>query len=173
MQLHLHIRLRHSKSFRTPRLKLLTNKRRSTIYWTLVILVEQAFLKRSHFSFTLDEELQDESRQKCIEAALQIWKLVEAYKDAFTLRRAQYGISYATYCAVLVILQQTNQNCEEYIECIRFFWLALLEFQRGCNSGLKRPLRLLKSLMGRLQRVAERIDTDELERSGWPSLGGK
>lgn len=103
---------------------------------------------------------QAESKQRCIEAALNIWKLVEAYKKTFTLRRAQYGISYATYCAVLVILRHTDQECDDYVECIRFFWQALLEFQRGCNYGLKRPLKLLKSLMSRMERVAKSINMD-------------
>ncbi|KAJ3546185.1 hypothetical protein NM208_g2124 [Fusarium decemcellulare] len=134
-------------------------------YWASVILTEQAFLNSGRSSFApepspFESNAQEESRQKCIEAALRIWKLVEAYKKAFTLRRAQYGISYATYCAVLVILQHTDQNCDEYIECIRFFWQALLEFQRGCNYGLKRPLRLLKSLMGRIERVTKSINMD-------------
>ncbi|KAM5356474.1 hypothetical protein ACJ41O_003120 [Fusarium nematophilum] len=134
------------------------------IYWALVILTEQAFLNRGRPSSPLptsfESSAQDESRQRCIDAALRIWKLVEAYKKTFTLRRAQYGISYATYCAVLVILQHTDQDCDEHIECIRFFWKALLEFQRGCNYGLKRPLRLLKSLMSRMERVTKNINID-------------
>ncbi|KAF0324230.1 nitrogen assimilation transcription factor nira [Colletotrichum asianum] len=98
---------------------------------------------------------------QCLSAAFRIWKLVEVYKQTFTLRRAQYGIPYASYCAVVVILQQTGQDSEEHINCIRFFWLALLEYQRGCNYGLKRPLKLLKSLMLRLEKVAQNIDMEE------------
>ncbi|RTE82571.1 hypothetical protein BHE90_002928 [Fusarium euwallaceae] len=131
-----------------------------TTYWTLIILTEQAFLDRRRFNFTLDPSDQEESRQMCIEAALQIWKLIEAYKKTFTLRRAQYGISYATYCAVLVLLQQTGQDSNTYFECIQFFWLALLEYQRGCSYGLKRPLRLLKSLMQRLEKVTGSMDVE-------------
>lgn len=64
-------------------------------------------------------------------------------------------------CRVFAILQQTGQDSEEHINCIRFFWLALLEYQRGCNYGLKRPLKLLKSLMLRLIKVAQNIDMEE------------
>lgn len=135
----------------------------STTYWTLVILTEQAFLNRGHFRFILDQESQLESRQICIQAALRIWKLVEAYKRAFTLRRAQYGVAYATYCAVLVMLQQTDRDCEENTGCIHFFWGALLEYQRGCSFGLKRPMRLLKSLMRRLETVWRTSSVDEAE----------
>ncbi|KAF4882277.1 Nitrogen assimilation transcription factor nit-4 [Colletotrichum fructicola] len=125
------------------------------IFWTLTILTEQAFLNRGHFTFTLDTESKREAEERCLNAALRIWKLVEVYKQTFTLRRAQYGISYASYCAVVVILQQASHDSEEHIKCIRFFWLALLEYQRGCNYGLKRPLKLLKSLMRRLEGIAQ------------------
>ncbi|KAM0417150.1 hypothetical protein ACHAPT_012858 [Fusarium lateritium] len=148
------------------------------LYWASVILTEQAFLSRdrstlAHEPSPFQSGAQDESRKKCIDAALHIWKLVEAYKTTFTLRRAQYGISYATYCAVLVILEHTDQNCDEYIECIRFFWQALLEFQRGCNYGLKRPLRLLKSLMSRIERVTKNINMDAAATTSCPDLSGK
>lgn len=154
---------------------LLTHTYSSTTYWTLVILVEQAFLSRGHFRFTLDPLVEDESRQNCIQAALQIWKLVDAYRKAFTLRRAQYGISYATYCAVLVMLQHTRQENDEYHECIQFFWSTLWEYQRGCNYGLERPLRLLRSLMWRLQRAAKESDTGDRDGTvpNWPASASK
>ncbi|CAI0653292.1 unnamed protein product [Colletotrichum noveboracense] len=62
------------------------------IFWTLIILTEQAFLNRGHFTFTLDTESKREAEEKCINAAFRIWKLVEVYKQIVTLRRAQYGI---------------------------------------------------------------------------------
>lgn len=127
----------------------------------MIILTEQAFLNRGHFTFTLDTESKKEAEERCLNAAFRIWKLVEVYKQTFTLRRAQYGISYASYCAVVVILQQASHDSEEQIKCIRFFWLALLEYQRGCNYGLKRPLKLLKSLMLRLEKVAQNINMEE------------
>lgn len=123
---------------------------------------------------TVDPKLQIEARRVCIEAAFQIRILIQAYKKAFTLRRAQYGISYAMYSAVLVLLQHANQECDEYIEAIRFFWLALLEFQSGCGRGLKGPLKLLKSLMRRVEKVVQRIDFDQPgPAAGWPTFNGK
>ncbi|KAJ5386986.1 hypothetical protein N7509_009527 [Penicillium cosmopolitanum] len=138
------------------------------LYWTLVILSEQTFLNRGHFNFTVQPELVEASREKCIQAALSIWKLVEAYKEAFTLRRAQYGISYATYCAALVMLQHTNQDNAEHVECIRFFWSALLQYQKGCCYGLQRPLKLLKSLMRRLESVPNNTEA-ERPVTNWPT----
>lgn len=129
-----------------------------------MILIEQAFLNRVHFDFTLDQASQEESRKNCIEAAFKTWRLLEAYRKTFTLRHAHYAEFYAAYSAVLVILQQAPQDHEEYIECIRFFWTMLSEPQRsslGFALGLKKPFRLLKSLMRRTKFVAQQINLDE------------
>ena len=135
----------------------------------MAILTEQAFLKCGQFDFSLDQGTEAEGERRCIEAALKIFGLVQAYKEAFTLRRAQYGISYATYCGILVMLQQAPQHRNKYMDQISFLWNALLEYQRGCNRGLRRPLRLLKSLMSRLEYVPNRIGLDDLDtdRSPW------
>lgn len=109
-------------------------------------------------------------KRNCIEAALKIQQLIEKYRNAFTLRRAQYGISYAMYCAVLILIQQTNDECDTYIESIQFFWLALQEYQRGCGHGLKKPLRLLKSLIYRLEKAPRRVTTEKASEIDWSSL---
>ncbi|KAL4912870.1 fungal-specific transcription factor domain-containing protein [Aspergillus aurantiobrunneus] len=75
--------------------------------------------------------------------------------------------------AVLVLLQHADQDCNGYLDAIRFFWHALLEYQSGCGTGLKQPLRLLKSLMIRVEKVARTADTDHSgTSSGWPDSGG-
>ncbi|KAL5364636.1 fungal-specific transcription factor domain-containing protein [Aspergillus floccosus] len=140
-----------------------------TTYSTLVILSEQPFLARGHFSFTIDPRLQSEARGGCMEAAFKIRHLIEAYKKAFTLRRAQYGISYAMYSAILVLLQHADQDDIEYLEAIRFFWSALREYQSGCGRGLTGPLRLLKSLIRRVEKVVQRIDIGHPGTTGCPA----
>lgn len=77
------------------------------------------------------------------------------------------------YSAVLVLLQHTDQDCDEYTEAIRFFWLALLEYQDGCGHGLKGPLRLLKSLMHRVEKVVKRIDIDHPGTTGSLASNGE
>ncbi|VUC32830.1 unnamed protein product [Clonostachys rosea] len=145
----------------------------SIIHCTLAILNEQAFLGSSQLKVEQDDASLSRSKQICIQSAMQIWKLVGEYKRTFTLRRAQYGIAYATYCATLVILQHADQDSSEYLSCIKFFWDALWEFQRGCNCGLKRPLRLLKTLMGRMEMVARAIRLEEEGEAlpaDWPDI---
>lgn len=148
----------------------------STTYWTLVILTEQPFLKIGQFDFTPDASSQEAARTRCTEAALKIWKILEAYEKAFTFRRAQYGISYAAYCAVLIMLQHAPQDQAEYFDCIQFFWKALLDHQKGCSQGLKRPLQLLKSLMQRVESVRHRrpnTSNDTVTQQAAPSMNGK
>lgn len=115
-----------------------------------MILLERPFLSTGHLSSIFDKNSQAIGAQKCTTAALKIWNLVKAYKIAFTLRRAPYLLSYAIYSAVLVILHQTDEDNTRFLECMPFFWSALLDLQQGCNSGLKKPLTILKALMQKL-----------------------
>lgn len=127
----------------------------------MIILAERPFLRNGHLDFVSDQQSQIEGEERCATAALKIWRLVEAYRTAFTLRRAQYLISYATYSAVLVILQQTHQKRHRFSESLPFFWSALLDFQKGCNIGLKKPLKILKTLLQRLEEASESSEGPE------------
>ncbi|KAK2806913.1 hypothetical protein FQN51_005713 [Onygenales sp. PD_10] len=121
-----------------------------TTYCTLIILLYRPFLCNGHLASLSDPTLQKYGEEKCKYAALRIWHLIDAYKRAFTLRRAPYLLSYAAYSAILVILTQTRVDNGQYLECIEFFWYTLLDLQRGCNFGLGRPMKILQSLMERL-----------------------
>ncbi|KAL2825678.1 fungal-specific transcription factor domain-containing protein [Aspergillus pseudoustus] len=151
-----------------------------TTYWTLVILTEQQFTTQSRFGHNIHESVQTEAQNKCVDAAFRIRALAGAYRRAFTLRRAQFGISYAMYSAVLILLQHRaaaasrSQDRDAYTEACRFFWAALLEYQRGCGSGLKKPMALLKSLVLRVEELAPFI-TDETSEGAitWSSLHGQ
>ncbi|OBT51837.1 hypothetical protein VE04_06295 [Pseudogymnoascus sp. 24MN13] len=121
-----------------------------TTYYTLTILLERPFFSTGHLSSLADESSQSTNEAKCNNAAVRIWRLVDVYKRAHTLRRAPYLISYATYSAIVVLLNQTQNDASEYVNCIKFFWSALQDLQRGCNSGLGKPLRILQTLMNRL-----------------------
>lgn len=118
-------------------------------------------------SFLADPASQSVGKAKCNEAALRIWSLVDLYKQAHTLRRAPYLISYATYSAIVVILNQTQNDASNYVNCIKFFWSALLDLQRGCNSGLGKPLKILKTLM---HRLGQPIPTDDPQNHHQESL---
>lgn len=80
-----------------------------------------------------------------------IEKYVRAYRNAFTLRRAPFLLSYAIYSAAIAILQKEHQNRGTFTEQISFFWTCLNDLQRGCNFGLKKPLAILQDMAHELQ----------------------
>lgn len=69
------------------------------------------------------------------------------------------------------MLQETGHDSADYVGCIRFFWSALLEYQKGCCYGL-RPLKLLESLMRRHKSVTEGIKAKG-PLSTWPGPVGE
>lgn len=112
----------------------------------------------------LRQDLQYRDREAgehiCVDAALAIWRLVKAYKTAFTLRRAPYIICYSIYSAVVAILNQRSFEQSHFTECIRFFWSALIDLQRGCNFGLQKPLDILKDIVAQFGKDIPR-STDQ------------
>jgi hypothetical protein len=65
-----------------------------------------------------------------------------------------------------VVLHQTDEDNTKFVECMPFFWEALRDLQRGCNSGLKKPLQILKALIQRLGKDARYWGTMEEDRGG-------
>ncbi|KUJ14704.1 uncharacterized protein LY89DRAFT_671128 [Mollisia scopiformis] len=124
------------------------------IYQTTQILLHRPFLPTGHLSFIDPTTTHDSDSTTCSSASIQIWHLLRAYKETFTLRHAPYLISYAAYSAALIILQ--TQTLQQHPECVPFFWTALLELQNGCNSGLKKPLTILKSLVKQMEPSTSR-----------------
>ena len=99
-----------------------------------------------------------------------IQKYVRAYRNAFTLRRAPFLLSYAIYSAVTVIVLQERHNRGQFTELISFFWTCLSELQRGCNFGLKKPLAILQDMVHEFQvSVADGVSVGP-EQQVQPSL---
>ncbi|RFU25256.1 hypothetical protein B7463_g11076, partial [Scytalidium lignicola] len=118
-----------------------------TTYHTLRILLQRPFLGNSHLSKGFQNDEREAGERICVDAALAIWRLVKAYKTAFTLRRAPYLICYSVYSAIVAILNQRLVEHSRFIECMMFFWSALIDLQRGCNFGLQKPLDILRDMV--------------------------
>lgn len=138
----------------------------------MVILTEQPSLTNGHFNFTLGLELQQEAKETCIDSLFNI-ELSLKRTETFTLRRDQYGISYAMYSAVLIPLQYADQDCDDYTQAIQFFWSALLEYQGVWPRFKKKSLGLFKSLMRRAEKVTQRTNTDDPGFTNLPVSSGK
>lgn len=90
-----------------------------------------------------------EIRQRCITAALRIYALAQAYRAAFTLTRAPYLFSYAVFSAATVIPLLHWEDRHSRLSVIRFFLDALKEQQHGANSGLKKPIMIIRGMFER------------------------
>src|SRR5687767_15887898 len=103
-------------------------------------------MEEGHLRRHSDPEAKHLSEQECIASALMIEKHVRAYRRTFTLRRAPFQLSYAIYSAVAIILPQERHDRGHFTDLIAFFWTCLGELQHGCNSGLKKPLSVLRDM---------------------------
>ncbi|KAL5340958.1 fungal-specific transcription factor domain-containing protein [Aspergillus crustosus] len=143
-----------------------------TTFHALTILLQRAFLEEGHLRRYSTETTRDLSEQACITSALAIQRLVRAYKQAFTLRRAPFLLSYAIYCAVIVILRQERHERGLFVEPISFFWGCLGELRGGCNLGLEKPLGVLRELVREFQVSHGNGNGDSGSGSGSGARGG-
>lgn len=89
--------------------------------------------------------------ETCVQSALAIQTYVKRYRDAFTLRRAPFLLSYAVYSAVSAILHQDQSVRGQHTDTITFFWTCLNELHRGSGFGLKKTLSILHDMIRELQ----------------------
>lgn len=119
-----------------------------TTYHTLHILLYRPFLPEGHLR-SIQPLPQPAIRERCITAALRIYALAQAYRAAFTLTRAPYLFSYALFSAATVIPLLHWEDGKKRLDVIRFFLDALKEQQRGANSGLKKPIMIIRGMFER------------------------
>ncbi|OAL46299.1 hypothetical protein IQ07DRAFT_546298 [Pyrenochaeta sp. DS3sAY3a] len=149
-----------------------------TTYHTLRILLYRAFIEEGHLRRHSDAEAKRLSEQECITSALVIEKHIRAYRRTFTLRRAPFLLSYAIYSAVAIILPQERHDRGHFTDLIAFFWTCLGELQHGCNSGLKKPLSVLREMAREFQLSSKerapantaQSDFSSLDESFFPQL---
>lgn len=113
-------------------------------------MLHRPFLEEGHLRRHSSLQEKDNIAKVCIDHAISIWKLVDAYRRTFTLRRAPFLLSYAVYSAVIVILKREPHERAMLSDSISFFWMALSELQRGCNFGLKKSLSTLRDMIAEI-----------------------
>lgn len=122
----------------------------STTYHVLNILLQRPFLDGGYLQEAISEQDKKRNEESCTDSALAIWKLVGAYRDTFTLRRAPFLLSYAVYSSVVVMLRRSKSEPERFKGPIAFFLTALSELQRGCNFGLRKPVSIIRDMLNEL-----------------------
>lgn len=125
----------------------------STTYHVLNILLQRPFLDGGYLQEGISDSNKRHNEDSCADSALAIWKLVGAYRDTFTLRRAPFLLSYAVYSSVVVMLRRSKTEPERFKGPIAFFLTALSELQRGCNFGLRKPVSIIRDMLNELGEV--------------------
>ncbi|KAJ9608098.1 hypothetical protein H2200_007086 [Cladophialophora chaetospira] len=120
-------------------------------FHALAILLHRAYMEEGHLRRHSNEAAKRRGEEACTKSALAIEKYLRMYRNAFSLRRAPFLLSYAAYSAVTVILHQEQQNRGQYADKICFFWTCLNELHRGSNLGLKKPLKIIQDVVRELQ----------------------
>lgn len=127
-------------------------------------------MEEGHLRRHSDQTAKRRGEDACVKSALAIEKYVRMYRNAFSLRRAPFLLSYAAYSAVTVILHQEQQNRGQFAEKISFFWTCLNELHRGSNLGLKKPLKIIQDVVRELQINIDQGSLLESEQQLQPSL---
>ncbi|KAJ1333117.1 catalase-peroxidase [Microdochium nivale] len=166
-----------------------------TTYHTLNILLQRPFIEGGYLQDKVTWQEREINEKKCVDSALAIWKLVDAYRTGLTLRRAPFLLSYAVYSAVVVILRQSKKEqqqqqrsqsansvspsqtdaggagvvkaaADRFREPINFFWTALSELQRGCNFGLRKPVAIIRDMMDELGDIVPQLEHPPADGGG-------
>jgi Fungal specific transcription factor domain len=119
-----------------------------TIYWALIILLHRPFIKNGHL-WTANTST-GHSWERCVMAARNITSLSLAYQSAYSLRRANYMLSYALYVACTiharnrVVRESTRRGdlSSPLTVCLR-----CLDELAVPNCGVSVPAKIIRRLM--------------------------
>lgn len=120
------------------------------LYNVLLILLHRPFVAEGHLH-TTDPSVAISSFSTCTIAASQIMRLLHAYDDAFSIRRAPYLISYATYVAASIHVRVAAQRGggsrahAKLRSCIDIF-----QKNQGTNWAVRRAKKVILNLMDRM-----------------------
>lgn len=95
----------------------------------------------------------------CVTAATRIVNLLKAYHQAFSIQRAPYLISYATYVSATIhvrIAAQKNLGSEAHKSLATC--LAVFQLNQGTNSATARANAIIEGLMKKLNVSVSGVD---------------
>lgn len=116
----------------------------------LRVLLHRPLVSDSHLHLA-SPSLAKTSFAICTEAATNIVDLVRLYDRTFSIRRAPYLISYATYVAatIHVRIAATRLSTSEAHECLRTC-LSVFDQNSETNYAVRKASMVIKSLMRRM-----------------------
>lgn len=119
-----------------------------TTYHSLLILLHRPFIPNGHLFSA--EAPSSQSWERCVTAARNITSLSQAYQSMYSLRRANYMLSYALYVACTIharnpaVRESTRRGdlSSPLIVCLRY-----LDKLAVPNCGVSTPARIIRRLM--------------------------
>ncbi|KAK4557109.1 hypothetical protein LTR86_006090 [Recurvomyces mirabilis] len=120
------------------------------------ILLHRPFVSDGHLS-SIAPEVAKSCFNACAAAATEIVRIIRLYDQAFTIRRAPYLISYATYLAatIHVRIAATRSGWSEAHSCLQ---TCLTVFEDGAktNYAVRKSSTVIENLMKRMSVSLER-----------------
>lgn len=138
--------------------------RGSAMYNVLMILLHRPFVADGHL-YNTSRAISVNSFMSCATAADDIVQVLRAYDKAFSVRRAPYLISYATYVAATIHARiaakrgpgsQAHSNLEA---C-----LAVFRENQETNWAVRRANAIVQNLMKRLGVATPSLDETQIDR---------
>ncbi|KAF5252578.1 hypothetical protein FANTH_2472 [Fusarium anthophilum] len=133
------------------------------MYHVLVILLHRPFVADGHLYNTF-RSISVDSVIKCSAAAASICSLLRAYHRAFSVRRAPYLISYATYVAATIhcrIAAKNGKGSAAYVNLMTC--LAVFKENQETNSAVQKAAVIIHRLMSKYGVVVDDLPDDALE----------
>ncbi|CAG9952080.1 unnamed protein product [Clonostachys rosea f. rosea IK726] len=121
------------------------------MYYVLQILLHRPFVADGHLLST-PRPISVNALKTCAAAAAEIVRLIRAYHNAFSVKRAPYLISYATYVAATVHVRiaskrAADSNAYSHLESC----LAVFVENQETNWAVRRAAGVVQNLMRRLE----------------------
>lgn len=120
------------------------------MYNVLLILLHRPFVADGHLQ-TTNPSIAVDSFAICATAATQITSLIRAYDETFSIRKAPYLISYATYVAATILVRIAAQRGEESeAHCNLLLCLSVFRENQETNWAVRRAKSVIQHLMERM-----------------------
>lgn len=134
------------------------------MYNVLMILLHRPFVADGHL-YNTSRAISVNSFMSCATAADDIVQLLRAYDKAFSVRRAPYLISYATYVAATIhariaAKRGPGSHAHSSLEAC----LAVFRENQETNWAVRRANAIVQNLMKRLGVATPSLDETQIDR---------
>ncbi|KAL4867583.1 hypothetical protein BDV12DRAFT_186631 [Aspergillus spectabilis] len=148
----------HSVAFPPPHVSSL-----HAMHNVLVILLHRPFVADGHL-YSTSRAISVDSFKKCASAASNISILLRAYHRAFSIRRAPYLISYATYVAATILTRiAARRRNDSTAHANLATCLAVFKENQETNSAVRKASMIIYNLMKKLGVTIDNVSVDALE----------